>query len=686
LCTVRAYAFISLLLGSLLSAFGQEGAVDSLNKVLRTAQPDTSRVSTLLALSGEFYRTDAEKARKLAVEARELAVKVGHKSGQAYAYKAIGMTYYFQNNWVDALVNWKLALETFEQINDLNGVSNMLNNLGAVHFNGGDDKAALDYYLESLKVAEASRDSLRTVTALVNIGTVYLSKESSKHMAFDYYKRALPLSRALGDQDAIGTCAVNLGEIFLGGRNNAGSSKYYSPDSALHYFEMALDAYRSTATGNVPFALKNIGRVYAIRGEYEKAIQYQTDAYHLAMAMDAKLETAQSLLSLAETYERKGDIPQAIARFNEAKALAVELDALYEMEMAYKGLADSYSISSQYKQAYTYLNLYSDIKDTLYNAEMDKKLQAQTLSYEIEKKEGQIDLLEKDQELRSLELKRQKAIRNGTIVFGVMLLVLAGGLFNRYQYTRRTNAIITKEKERSEQLLLNILPAEVAEELKAKGEAEAVQIDQVSVLFTDFKGFTALSEQVTPKQLVKDLHECFSAFDRICEVHGLEKIKTIGDAYMAAGGLPVPNTTHAMDAIAAAMEMRDFIAEGKARKIAAGLPFFEIRIGIHTGPVVAGIVGVKKFSYDIWGDTVNTASRMESSGEAGKVNISEATYALVKDVVVAEDGVASTHRVDPHRSIDGNGASGNLAFAFTPRGKIQAKGKGEMEMFFVERA
>ncbi len=223
--------------------------------------------------------------------------------------------------------------------------------------------------------------------------------------------------------------------------------------------------------------------------------------------------------------------------------------------------------------------------------------------------------------MKALEWSARKPSRSTS--YWELLLVLVCGLFNRYQYTKKTNAIITKEKERSEQLLLNILPEEVAEELKAKGEAEAVQIDHVSVLFTDFKGFTALSEQVTPKQLVHDLHECFSAFDRICEQNGLEKIKTIGDAYMAAGGLPVPNSTHAMDTIKAAMAMRDFIAEGKARKIAAGLPFFEIRIGIHTGPVVAGIVGVKKFSYDIWGDTVNTASRMESSGEPGHVNISE---------------------------------------------------------------
>ncbi|MBP9081124.1 MAG: hypothetical protein KBF80_12820 [Flavobacteriales bacterium] len=250
------------------------------------------------------------------------------------------------------------------------------------------------------------------------------------------------------------------------------------------------------------------------------------------------------------------------------------------------------------------------------------------------------------------------------------------------------------EKKRSDELLLNILPAEVAEELKAKGAAEARLIEQVTILFTDFKGFTAISERMGPRDLVRDLHECFSAFDRICEKHGLEKIKTIGDAYMAAGGLPTPNTTHATDVVKAALEIRDFIAQGKAHKQAKGLPWFEVRIGVHTGPVVAGIVGVKKFQYHIWGDTVNTASRMESSGEVGMVNISGATYALVKDALVSSRlSVASSQLLVPTTAA-GQLTTDNLqlttrpafTFTFTPRGKVQAKGKGEMEMYFVSRA
>lgn len=224
------------------------------------------------------------------------------------------------------------------------------------------------------------------------------------------------------------------------------------------------------------------------------------------------------------------------------------------------------------------------------------------------------------------------------------------------QEVKKATHTIIKEKNKSDELLLNILPADVAEELKETGAAEAKYMESVTVLFTDFKGFTEYSEKLSAEKLVAEINACFSAFDIIMQKYNIEKIKTIGDAYMAAGGLPKANNTHAFDVINAAFEIQHFMAKHKAEKQAKGELFFDIRIGIHTGPVVAGIVGVKKYAYDIWGDTVNTASRMESNSEVGKINISKSTYDIVHE-----------HYNCIHR------------------GKISAKGKGEIDMYFVEK-
>jgi class 3 adenylate cyclase len=240
-------------------------------------------------------------------------------------------------------------------------------------------------------------------------------------------------------------------------------------------------------------------------------------------------------------------------------------------------------------------------------------------------------------------------------------LILEQNQFLEIKVTERTQELqstlqdLTKEKKRSDELLLNILPYETAEELKEKGKSEPKFFPSVTIMFTDFKDFTRISEKLSPEELVSEIDYCFGEFDRIISIHGIEKIKTIGDSYMAAGGLPVPGQTHAKDVVKAAIAIQQFINQYNQERSAVNKALFEIRIGIHTGSVVAGIVGSKKFAYDIWGDAVNTASRMETSGEPGKINISGVTYELVKD-----------------------------EFNFVYRGKVVAKNKGEIDMYFLD--
>ncbi|MCC5815689.1 MAG: hypothetical protein JJT78_13115 [Leptospira sp.] len=213
---------------------------------------------------------------------------------------------------------------------------------------------------------------------------------------------------------------------------------------------------------------------------------------------------------------------------------------------------------------------------------------------------------------------------------------------------------LEESRKKSDELLLNILPVQVAEELKLHGYSKPKKYELVSVLFTDLKGFTNVAENMEPEELIEELDRCFSYFDGVIGRFNLEKIKTIGDSYMCAGGLPEKNRTNPIESVLAAIEIQKFMEQTREIKRELGEPYWELRLGIHTGPLVAGVAGNKKFAYDIWGDTVNTASRLESSGEVGKVNISGVTYHLVKDFFVCEY-----------------------------RGQVKAKNKGDIDMYFV---
>jgi adenylate cyclase len=610
---------------------------DSLKKVLSTNIADSAKVDVLNALCKVFFNTNPDTSIIIATTAKLLAEQINYKPGLALAFKNIGKGYYLEGKYKEAVLNWQQAIEVYTLSNDKKGIANMLSNQGAVYFNQGDDAKALELHLQSLKMSEALNDTLRILTSLTNIGGVYSNKEITWDKALEYFKQSYQMSLAIKDNYSIGTSAGNLGELYY---------KLNDDKKALEYLYQSGKVFKGTE--DYPYTLNYIGRIFTRQKNFEKAIQIHTEAYELSKKLDTKLDQTQSLVALAQAYKASGDAASAIKTFQQSLEVALPMNAVVEMKDAYQGLSESYSLEKDYSNAFKYQNLLLAIKDTIYNINTDKKLGTLQFGFDLEKKEGEISLLNKNKEIQRREIQRQKIVKYGFI--GGFLTVL---LFASIFFKQRNK--ISVEKKRSEKLLLNILPAETAEELKATGTAKTKRLDLVSVLFTDFKNFTQASEILTPEELVAEINYCYSEFDHIVERYGIEKIKTIGDSYMCAGGLPVSNNTHPFDVVSAGLEMVKFIERNKQERIQSGLPYFELRLGIHSGPVVAGIVGIKKFAYDIWGDTVNTASRMESSGEVGKVNISGTTYELVKE-----------------------------KFNCIYRGKIEAKNKGVIDMYFAE--
>ena len=623
----------------------QNSKADSLKVIVANMQEDTNKVNLLLDLCRTVFRSEPDTAIFYAEQAIDLAESLGYQQGLGYALKNVGLAYFIKSNYVEVLNYWYQSLEIFQSIDDKLGISNLNNNIGAVHFNKGDDPKALEFYLESLKAAEQLGDKLRIATALTNIGAVYFNKPATHDKALNYYQRAMPISEEIGDLDAIGISAVNLGEIYM-------NKKDYQ--SALSSFGKALKALEESG-GNESYVLTNIAKVYAIEGDLDQAIKFHEDAIQNATRKNAKLQLAQSLTGLASTYQLFGKIELALETYLQAADIAVKTKLDVELKDCYSGLSESYAKLSDYENAFKYQALFTQIKDTLNSQESEQRMANVQFQFDLEKKEAEIELLRKDNDLNEATIRQANILRNFLFAAAGFLMIILAGIYYQYWFAQKSNKVISAERNRSESILLNILPSETAEELKEKGFVEAKKFDMATVLFTDFKKFTEIAEFNSPEELVKSIDFYFTQFDEIISRHNLEKIKTIGDAYMCAGGLPVSNETNPKDAVRAAIEIADFVRSVKVDQ-PEGILHFDIRLGINTGPVVAGVVGTKKFQYDIWGATVNIAARMETSSSPGKVNISENTYQLIKD-----------------------------EFECEYRGEIEAKNGQEFKMYYVKR-
>jgi len=504
---------------------------------------------------------------------------------------------------------------------------------------------ALESYFQAARIA--SEKGLESDLGLVKvtIADVY-SIMGNHNNAARYYQDAITILRRERDSINLASALLNAGDEYF---------NYGALDSALMYFRESENIFRAVDYElGVAYNLGNVGLIYA---EQRKDSLAQTNINQAVTYLEEQGDyypISVYLLYMADIYVRKGDFATAIGYVQRSLDLAEKHGLREQMSEANLKLSQIYEQRGDYARALQRYRKHISYRDSVRNLETVQRIANLRTDYEVSQKQTEIDLLEKESEIQRLRQSRQRKLNYLSVVALTSIFLLAFGLYRRYRYIKRTNGIIEEERNRSDRLLRNILPAETALELKQRGKVRAIKFESVTVMFTDFKGFTNYSTKLSPEKLVESIDFYFSKFDEIMEKHELEKIKTVGDAYMCAGGLPFISHDHAHKMLLAAFEMLEFVEEMKCRED-DDLAHFDIRIGINTGPVIAGVVGTKKFAYDIWGDTVNIAARMESAGAAGKINISEMTHEQVK-----ED------------------------FNCTFRGVVEVRNKGKMKMYFVE--
>jgi len=578
-----------------------QALIDSLVKELPNAKTDTGKILLINRISFLYNTIDAYKGIEYAKQGINLSEKASWKKGLAHANNNMGSNYTTLSEYPKALHYFFEALKYFEEIDNKSGIGIASGNIGLIYYN-----------------------------------------EGSLDKAKEYYNKALGIFRAKGDKYSIAINTGNLGNLY----ND--QNKY---DEALPYYTEALALYRDKDVNDKSgeaLILGNIGNVYAGKKDYTTALDYYDKALKLNLELEDKYGMSLNYYTRALAFvnmskdsskgTKKMYMERAIDDLSKAISIDSALGYLDGVQSKSDELSEVYARYGDYRKALEFHRLFTKVKDSIYSKEKAATIEELQTKREVELKNKQI-------ELDKLAVKKK---RNERVYFlgGIsLLLLLCGIVFRNYK-------VVGAEKKKSEELLLNILPTEVANELKNRGATTAKHFDDVTVLFTDFVNFTRAGERMGTQKLVEELHNCFKAFDNIISKHNVEKIKTIGDAYLAVGGLPVATKEHAVNIVNAALEIRAFMLQ---RQKELGEDTFEVRIGCHSGSVVAGIVGVKKFAYDIWGDTVNTAARMEQHGASGKINISQNTYELVKD-----------------------------KFTCSYRGEIEAKNKGMMKMYFVE--
>lgn len=659
-----------------LKSIYSQNQIKKINQKLSWQIQDTIIIKQLFTKAEDTFTNQPDTALAAIVKATNIAETIHANSFLSGCYGWLAYLYEGKGEWQKAIsFNYK-ALEISLKLHENISTSTILNNLAALYDNMGQKQKALDLYHKSLYYSYIVKDSAQIAIRLNNIALLYFN-QGKLEIALDLFKKSLKISVELGKKEDFTTTLMNIGNIYKGldehesalmcyqgclqisnELNNkydaaaaiSGIGEYFESidddENAFKFHKMALKIREEiNDIRGLGFTKMNLGNLFLKQNFKDKARKYFLDSE--LIFNDIHDPWGLSIVNnyLGKLDFDKGNYNNAQIYFEKAYNYSLQLGHPNLIAEAAKNLSELYRRQFNWEAALKMSDQYYSMRDSVVNTENLRLAIVNKYQYEFDRKEIQ-SKAEQDK-----ELVRQRLIRNSTAGFLIFSLIFS--IFILIQRNR-----ISQEKRKSENLLLNILPEDVANELKLNGKTEAKVYEHVSILFTDFKDFTEFTAKLSPHELLDELNVCFEKFDHICQKYQLEKIKTIGDSYMAAGGLKSDLETSAANTVTAALEMQNIMKNRKIENERTGKLSFEMRCGIHTGPVIAGVVGVNKFQYDIWGDTVNTASRMESNGEVGKVNISESTYNAIRS---------------------------NKEFAFEERSLIKVKGKGDTKMWFVER-
>lgn len=604
---------------------GQE-KIDSLLKELPRQKDDSARVIVLYALSYSYAAISPDESLKYSRQGIELATKLDWKAKMANFNDVLGGNYQVISDFPKALESFLKAKKLYEFIGDKKGMAGATCNIGIFYIRQKNHQKALEYFFEALKLDEEGGYKKFAAIVTGNIGAVY-HEQKDYPKALEYGFKSLKLYEELGYKHGIAGVTGNIGNVYKDQKNYT---------MAVAYLQAALKLNEEPGNSDqLADNLCNLG------GTYLAIIQDSATNWGMVTGT-TELREAAYVPTFSIPKGKAALLSAAIDCLKRALELYKEIKALDRMLECYSGLTEAYKLKGDYRKVVDYIDSTRVIVDSIFSQENRDKI---AKLEDAHKQYG--DSLKAATAQKAADVKAATR-RNYELIGGGVLLLALGFIF----VLRKNNKLLGKEKKQNEDLLLNILPEEVASQLKNTGKSAAKQFDNVTVLFTDFVNFTEASERLSPEALIEELDACFKAFDEITSKYNIEKIKTIGDAYLAVAGLPTEDPKHAENALKTAVEIIAYM-DNRLAKLGSERTF-RIRIGLHSGSVVAGIVGLKKFAYDIWGDTVNTAARMEQYSEAGKINISETIYELVKD-----------------------------KFNCEYRGEVEVKGKGVMKMYYV---